>query len=431
VSTTQLLLLALLARLLPGGWGLLAAAVAALGGAGRPAVSGLLLLALSTLLLANRQADPPRLETPTSHPVHAVRLQGRWRVPPGRDAYLDTAAGPVAVVFAGDLVPPTPGTPVRLLARVQPDGRATAVQALTLGTPAGAWIDRWRAEASRRIRTLARAHRGLVEALLLGHRDNLSPTIRDDCIATGTMHLLALSGLHVALVAATVLRLPGLGRAATLASLGTVFVFLTLAGGRPSLLRASLGWVGITLGVAVGRLGAPLHRLAAVALLLAVVSPELAQDVGAQLSFLAVAGLLAAARLAPGGWLGPAGAFLATAPLCLELFGRVQPWGLIITPLLVPAVGLVLISGLVAVLPGAWLAGLDPVTGPLLRTAADGLARLLHACAWICPPPLTPPPFPIPGGLVSLAVVAALIVLPGHASRAGRGPHGRTAHGAA
>ncbi len=296
-------------------------------------------------------------------------------------------------------------------------GRATAVHLQDLAPAEGAWLDRWRETAARRIRTLTHGQRGLVEALLLGSRDHLSPEVRNDCIRTGTMHLLALSGLHVALVAAALQRLPGLGRVRLLCSLGTLLSFVLLAGHRPSLLRASLAWLATFVGLASGRLGAGLPRLAAIALVLLTLSPTLREDLGAQLSFLAVAGLLAAARLLRGGLLGPSGAFLATAPLCLETFGRVQPWGLLITPFLVPAVAAVLLTGLLAVFPGETLSLLDPVTSPLLNAAADGLAWQLRAAAWLCPAPLTPPPFPLPGLWVSLLVVAALVALPGRGRR--------------
>jgi ComEC/Rec2-related protein len=369
------------------------------------------------LSLSSTSTSPP-VSTGTDPEVHAVRLTGRWRSPPGQEPYLDTTSGAVAIQLAQDLSAPLPGAVVTLLARLDSSGRATGVHISDRHEPSGAWVDRWCASATRRIRSLAGAHRGLVEALLLGRRESLSPTTRDDCIATGTMHLFALSGLHVALLVAAVVRVPGLGRASTLATLASILAFLALTGSRPSLMRASLSWCGLTAGLLTGRTGHTLHRLLAVALILAVISPKLAQDLGAQLSFLAVGGLLAAARLVRGGWLGPAGAFLTTAPLCLEVFGRVQPWGLLITPLLVPAIALLLITGLVAVFPGQLLVGFDPLTGPLLRGSAEALEWLLHISAFCFPPPWTPPPFPLPGAFISLVVLAALLALPSHRKRA-------------
>ena len=161
-----------------------------------------------------------------------------------------------------------------------------------------------------------------------------------------------------------------------------------------------------------GRDASALHRLGAVALVLLVLRPELADDLGARLSFLAVAGLLAVARLPGGGPVAPVGAFLVTAPLVAETFGRVQPWGLLLTPLLVPLVAAVLALGAVLVLPGALLAGLDPLGGPLLAGAAGLLGRLLEEAALRCPQPLEPGPLPLPGSVAGLLVLGALLALP-------------------
>ena len=373
---------------------------------------------LFTLFSLLAALAPSARSATAAAPPAAVELVGRWRTPDHGGSFLQTASGPVALEFASHVRAPGPGTWVRVLARVDVDGRTRGVHIAERGDVAGAWLERWRLTARARIRALAGPWKGLLEALLLGRREDLPPDLRRACIATGTSHLLALSGLHVALVAAAIARWPGLGRARAPFSFLVVGLFVLLAGSRPSLLRAGLGWLALSVGLSRGRLSRPLHRLGAVALVLAVTAPQLADDLGAQLSFLAVAGLLAALRAVRGGWLAPVGAFLATAPLCVEVFGRVQPWGLLATPLLVPFVATVLVVGLIAVLPGESLAVLDPLTGPVLRSAAASLEQLLLSAAWFLPPPLQPPAFPLPGGLVSLAVVAALLALPArHASR--------------
>jgi predicted membrane metal-binding protein len=138
------------------------------------------------------------------------------------------------------------------------------------------------------------------------------------------------------------------------------------------------------------------------------------QGLSPQLSFLSVAGLIGAARATGGAWalLGaPAGAFLATAPLCVETFGRVQPLGVLITPLLVPWVGLLLGVGLLAIVPLGLLRGLDPVSATLLDAAAGVLTELLGWLAVRLPAPVSPPVLPVPGWLASLAIVAALNLL--------------------
>jgi competence protein ComEC len=190
--------------------------------------------------------------------------------------------------------------------------------------------------------------------------------------------------------------------------------FCALAGMRPPLLRATLGWALLAWSWSAGRRCAGLPRLGVVALLVLVAQPGAQAELSAQLSFAAVAGLVAAARLGRGPlvfWLAPAGAFLATAPLAAEVFGRVQPWGVLVTPLLLPWVAALLLAGLPAVLPGDAARALDGFTGPALQTLATGLERSLEELAVRLPPPLHPPPPPLPGWLLSALVVAALWTL--------------------
>ncbi|MCB9897225.1 MAG: ComEC/Rec2 family competence protein [Planctomycetes bacterium] len=406
-------LLSLLALALPSPLGFAVVPAALLVRASAPCVAGLALLALASNL--SHQAIPHGAERDTSGPS-AARLNGTWRQLPGEQPHLDTLAGRVSVRCSDDVRPPPPGTPVSLLARVDDTGAARVVSLAARGPPTGAWLDRWGAAAARRTGELVHPERrGLVAALVLGDRSDLPWALRRACIATGVMHLLALSGLHVSLVAT------GLGRILTGRALGrgrvhgaALLAFVLVAGARPPLVRALLGWVLLTYGRLSARPLTPLRRLLSVALIVLAVDPSLVDDAGTRLSFLGVAGLLAALRL-PGRRvavaLAPAGAFLVTAPLCVELFGRVQPWGVLLTPLLAPLVGVVLLTGLVAIVPGPALAVLDPLTGPLLDHAARGLGLLLEWAEILLPPPLTPPPLPIPGLLGSLMVLAALLAL--------------------
>ena len=254
--------------------------------------------------------------------------------------------------------------------------------------------------------------------MLLGERRDLPPAVRRHAVATGTAHLFALSGLHVVLVAGLLGRLAraalGSGPSTRVVQGLLLAIFGGLAGLRPPLLRATLGWWLLAWCWHAGRRADGLHRLGVVALVLLVTVPGVQHDVSAQLSFAAVAGLLALARGRRGAlaWmLAPAGAFLATAPLAAELFGRVQPWGVAVTPLLLPWVAGRLALGLPCILTGDLTAPLDGVTGPALGFLAGGLERTLEELAVRLPPPWHPPPPPLPGWLLSTLVVAALWVL--------------------
>jgi|GEM_PF-1800614 len=408
-----LVLLALLALCLPAGGGFLAPAMVALvprwrRAAGPAALAGLLLLAATPLVPRWRPRHAPEPIAPA-----AVRVTGTWRAPPAGERCLQTTGGLLALELAEDVQAPAPGTPVELLLRLSPGRPALAVGLRALGPPSGAWLDRWAAACLERVRQLvSRDDRGLFAALVLGQRDDLSFTIRAAYAATGTTHVLAISGMHVALLAAALQALStgGSWRRPALVLLG----FVAVAGAGAPLVRSALGWL---LLVASARLSRPVkgnQRLAGVALVMECWQPGLHHDLSAQLSFLAVAGLIAGARLVRGpaaALLGPAGAFLATAPLCAEVFGQVQPFGLLVTPLLTPPLALLLVVSLVAVLPLALFSVLDPLTAPLLQAALDALRISAELGAEFCPPPLRPTPPPLPGVLLSLLVVAALVLL--------------------
>ena len=408
-----LLVVALAALLLPPGCGLAVVAVATLRPVpGAPRCAGvrlgLLLLALAPLVPALHPAPRPR---PLG--LAGLRVVGTVRLPPAAAAVVHTRAGLLPLELAPDVRLPEPGTPVELLLRVSADGNAHAVALRATGPAAGAWLDRWAARAAARVRRLvSRDNAGLLAALFLGQRQDLSWSVRSDCRATGTAHILSISGMHVALVAGVLgaLSASGCWRRPAL----VLAAFVALAGGAAPLARSFVGWLLHATGLRRARPCDGLLRLLGVALLLECWRPGMLRELSAQLSFLAVAGLVAGARLARGraaALLAPAGAFLATAPLCAETFGVVQPAGILVTPLLTPLLALVLVASLLAVLPGALLSGLDPLLAPVLQGGLDALRWLLQLAADVCPPPLAPPPPPLPGLLLSLLVVAALLVL--------------------
>lgn len=416
------ILLALLALLLPAPAGcLVPAAVCLLGPLrrtlGGTAVLGLALLALCPVLCGWRpQPSPPPSD------LHAVRVIGRWRWPPTQPQALETDAGLLSVELAADVRPPPPGTEVEALLRLAADGSATIVSLLVLAPPAGAWLDRWAQVCAGRVRQLVpHDDAGLLEALVLGQRDDLGWPDRRSFLATGTAHVLAISGQQVTLVAGA------LGAACAGGALARpaliLLGFVAVAGAGAPLVRSALGWILVAAGARLARPADSLLRLAAIALVMECWQPDLHTSLSAQLSFLAVGGLIAGARIRPGPFAlltGPLGAFLATAPLCVEVFGMTQPCGVLVTPLLTPPLAAVLGLSLLSVLPGALFSALDPLVAPALAASVEALRWITVACAQLVPPPLRPPPPPVPGALLGLAVIAALVAL-GRRPRAAAG----------
>ncbi len=416
MSPSQLLVACLLALLLPAPLGMAVPLVVRAAGANPEAARGLACLAASALVHEVRQRDRPVSPFVSSRGPPAVRLAGRWRRLAGGTEALQTDRGLIAVDRASGLAAPAPGTPVQALARDRDDSPPLIVSLQITGPASGAWIDRWRGVCAARIRQLVRGPAsGLLSALLLGDRSDLERPVQRHCRQTGTMHLLALSGLHVgvvALILSRALALAGWPGAPLTGALMVVFV--SLAGGRPPLLRAAQGWLLLTWGRHSGRESGALHRLGVIAATLLIIEPSVAYDLGAQLSFVAVAGLLAAMPLARGPALAlvaPAGAVLATAPLAADAFGQVQPMGILITPLLMPFVGGILALGVCCVLTGPLTQSLDALTGPALQGLCDGFLAAQVRLAALVSEPLQPPSLPLPPLLVSGAVIGALLML--------------------
>ena len=212
---------------------------------------------------------------------------------------------------------------------------------------------------------------GVVTAMLIGDRARAPPETERVFRDAGTLHLMAVSGLHVGLLSLLVygtLVLAGVRRRPAL----TVLLFLlplyaALCGGRPSVVRAVLMAAAVILGLRRGLTGPALNGLGLAGLALLAHSPWNAFDVGFQLSFAATLAIIAAFRPedpAEVSWdpsprwrtwiLAPLGvtlaAQLATFPIVAWHFGRVVFGGLLVA---VPAG---LLAGPVLGLGFVWLA---------------------------------------------------------------------------
>ncbi|HET9781933.1 MAG TPA: ComEC/Rec2 family competence protein [Candidatus Dormibacteraeota bacterium] len=142
-------------------------------------------------------------------------------------------------------------------------------------------------------------HAAMLLGVVLGIRQGIPPDLQKALIATGLIHLLVLSGLKVAVFARIVRGAlePLLGRLATWPAIGLIALYAMAGGGTPAAVRAAaMGG----LAIAATHLGRPPHVWTSLALTGAAMlgwHPELAWDVGFQLSF---AGTAAIIFLTPG-----------------------------------------------------------------------------------------------------------------------------------
>ncbi|WP_406698818.1 ComEC/Rec2 family competence protein [Singulisphaera sp. Ch08] len=135
----------------------------------------------------------------------------------------------------------------------------------------------------------------LAAALLLGRREGVDPDINDAFARTGTTHLLAISGLHLQVLAGVlwfVFRSLGLGRRGAFAALALVTVaYALLVGLAPSVVRSAAMTVAVCGAGLFDRPVRSANNLALAALITLWMNPTDLFDVGCQLSFLAIAAI--------------------------------------------------------------------------------------------------------------------------------------------
>lgn len=132
----------------------------------------------------------------------------------------------------------------------------------------------------------------LLWAMTLGWRSGVTNGIYEPFMQSGTMHIFAISGLHIALIAGilvAVLRVVRVPRFACGAVVIPLIWFYTAATGwQPSAIRATIMMSIVVGGWALKRPGNLLNSLAAAALIILLWKPEQLSQAGFQLSFLVV-----------------------------------------------------------------------------------------------------------------------------------------------
>ena len=141
---------------------------------------------------------------------------------------------------------------------------------------------------------------GVTAALLLGYRSYLERDIVQTYSATGVTHVLAVSGLHVGVIAVAGMWLLGFldkrGKYGkwlrVLLLIIGIWIFILLAGAPPSAARSGVMLSFILFSQGLARRADIYNTMAGSALLLLLLNPYNLMDVGFQLSYLAVGGIV-------------------------------------------------------------------------------------------------------------------------------------------
>ena len=140
----------------------------------------------------------------------------------------------------------------------------------------------------------------MASTLIMGYRADLSPDLVNAYAQTGTLHVLSVSGMHVALVflLLSFLLKPldrvfknALPKAILLVAM--IWFYALLSGFSPSVNRAALMLSLVVVGKAINKRMNTYNLLAVSAFILLLINPLNFFDVGFQLSYLAVLGLVA------------------------------------------------------------------------------------------------------------------------------------------
>jgi len=257
--------------------------------------------------------------------------------------------------------------------------------------------------------TLPKRSEGLASALLLGEGSSMTRADWDKYIRTGVIHVLAISGQHLVILAAFLwFVLPRLGirqrRAAWIVALA-LLGYALLTGGRPPALRSAVAVCAVCGGLILRRRVLPANLFALSWLAVALVNPTDLFTAGCLLSFLSVAVLCWGARylfsqeqdpllrLSPiwqraMRWLGwrvfesyaiTLLIWLAITPLAASRYQIVSPIGLLLGPPLVVLTTVALFAGFLLLLVGAICPPLAGLLAPIVHVSLVSCELLVDA----------------------------------------------------
>jgi len=320
---------------------------------------------------------------------------------------------------------------VHAVATVSGSGHVRVRQVTDAGIFSLFWqrIDQWREEVHHAaVRTLHEPTLGLFLGMIIGEQSFITPEVRDVFMATGTVHIISISGSHLGLIAflifffvkEAVLRLPmhwlewlslhlTATRLAVLMTIPVVSFYTLLAGAEIATVRS---WVMILLFLLAVWTGREKHLLTALgiaAILALAANPEVIYDTSFQLSYSAVLAIALVIQMnrrqadidqevgeqssglverlwqrTKQAWWMTLAVSLATLPLVAYYFNQIAWLGLISNLVVVPFVGFLVIPlGLVSVV---WVLMTGSKTLPLgflHQAIADSLVKIVSVFAHI------------------------------------------------
>jgi competence protein ComEC len=229
---------------------------------------------------------------------------------------------------------------------------------------------------------------GILSAMILGQRSKVTSRLRRLFIQTGTMHILAISGLHVGIVAYVlelllkVLRLKRNIRYLVIILLLILYCLLT--GLRPSAVRATIMAIVVLSGFLLIRNVGISHSLSLAALIILIVNPRQLFNIGFQLSFISVFSIVYLApiirnlinfnnlknkylKFCTSGFSVSLAAWLGVLPLVAYYFKIISPITVLVNLIIVPYLTIVITLGFSLLCVGI----LFPILAPIFAAPAN------------------------------------------------------------
>lgn len=202
---------------------------------------------------------------------------------------------------------------------------------------------------------------GLIIALTTGNKSYLNDEIKDNFKASGTMHIMAVSGLHLAVFSGSVyfilkkLRIPKVPL--ILISVLSIIFYAAIAGFSKSIIRAGIMMIILMLGRLFKEKSDALNSLG-LAVLIICLNPYAVTDAGALLTVTAVLGLITLHPhikriFSPKNPVikyfydiltASVAVFITTLPVMYFVFGYITPYGILLNLIMIPLAQLTLIS---------------------------------------------------------------------------------------
>lgn len=238
----------------------------------------------------------------------------------------------------------------------------------------------------------------LAQGIVLGIRGNIPPSLKENFSRTGTAHLLAISGLHLSIVAGILLSL-GIwlfGRKHYLyvwLALGAIWLYTLITGMHPPVVRGAIMASLFLMAELLGRQRTAITSLAFAAAVMVGFSPQILWQVSFQLSFLAMVGLIfifprlrAIGRRSVSSILGEDGAAASAANFLIDSLSVTLAAILVTWPIVAHYFGVISLVGPLATLlslpalPAIFIIGV--LTGGLGLVALP-LAQVMGWLAWL------------------------------------------------